>query len=200
MVGNVVAVGAHGAELLYHRLPEVGGSGYCSGIGHHRVGYHRVFGCLCHDGLFFLLILILLLLFHYGTLSLDLQRDLRGRQTRRIVAGTILEIAVDVVLGFSETDFLHEGDGTLKVAQLHLEEFVELFDFLASGLQLSYRLGTLHLHHVEGGGDGAVVAKIGGIDMPAWIDGGGEYELALAAFQFLQLRSEMNGLHHLSRG
>ena len=73
-------------------------------------------------------------LLHHRTLARCLQFCLGRRQTRLIVAGTILHITVDVVLRFRETNLLHEGDGLLEETQLHVEEFVVLLDLLASGL------------------------------------------------------------------
>ena len=116
-----------------------------------------------------------------------LQSDLGGRQTALVVAGAIFQIAVDVVFQFGETDLLDEGCFILEVLQLHIEHLVHLLDDVALRGQFADELCALHLHHVEGGFDRAVLTNIRGIDMPAWVDGGVEDDLRLSAFAGLQL-------------
>ena len=105
-----------------------------------------------------------------------------------VVAGTILQIAVDVVVvRLRELDLLHEGDLVLKVPQIHAEHSIIFLDLVASRCQFAHNFGALHLVCVEGGADGAVLAQVCRIDMPSLVDGGGENYFGLVAASSLQL-------------
>ena len=201
MVGNAVT-STKGPQFADNGLPEITlGSGCCNTLNRIR-HMSSIFLYLLFIFLYLLFIFFYLLLFllHNRTLALLFQVAGRWRQTTLIIAGTILQIAVNIVFGLGEFHLLHKRHAALEEAQLHIKQLVELFQFLAARLQLADRFHTLHLHGVEGGRDGTVVAEIGGIHMPSRIDGGTKHNLCLATLQFLQLRTEVYGVHHLSHG
>ena len=125
---------AHCLQLVDDRRPQIissdrGGEGCVRRCGRYFCRVCRLhFLCLCF--LFFLCFLLSL----YRTFALCLELDLRRWQTVLVVAGTILQIAVNVVCGFGKTNLLGKGGRTLEVAHIHLEQFVELLDFLAARL------------------------------------------------------------------
>ena len=86
----------------------------------------------------------------------------------------------------------------LEEPQLHAEHLVVLLDDLSTWFQLAHGLGAVHLHCIERGGDGAVVAHIGGVDMPAVVDRGAEYDFSLLAAEHFQLRGEVYRVHYLA--
>ena len=126
-----------------------------------------------------------------------LQFHLRGRHAALVVAGTVLQVAVNGVFGLGELDFLHKGGSVLEVLQLHAEHVVELLDDVAAWGELAHRFHALHFDGIERGLDGAVAAQVGGIDVPAGGDGGREYDFCLGTAAGLQLRREVNGVDHL---
>ena len=119
---------AHCLQLVDDRRPQIissdrGGEGCVRRCGRYFCRVCRLhFLCLC-----FLLSL-------YRTFALFFELDLRWWQTVLVVAGTILQIAVNVVCGLGKTNLLGKDGRTLEVAHIHLEQFVELLDFLAARL------------------------------------------------------------------
>ena len=86
---------------------------------------------------------------HFFGFAFLIQIAGRWRHTHLVVAGTILQLAVDVIVGFRETDLLYEGGLLLKEAQFHAEHLVVLLHDITARLQLAYRLRALHLDLVE---------------------------------------------------
>ena len=77
------------------------------------------------------------------------------------------------------------------------QQLVHLLDDLSHRCQLTHEFGTLHLLHVKGGLDRAVVTQFGGIHMPAVVNGGVEDDLSLCPLTQSQLGVEVHGINHL---
>ena len=131
------------------------------------------------------------------TLTLLLEFHLGRGQTAGITAGTILQVAVDVIFWFGESQLLNKGHLVLEVLQFHVEQFVHLLDDFAFRYQFTYEFGTLHPHHVERCLSGAVFANLRGIDMPPVVNGRVEHNLSLHAVACLKLGGKMHWVHHL---
>ena len=127
-----------------------------------------------------------------------LQLDAGGGQAHLVVAGAILQVTVYLVLLARETYWLDEGNLMLEIADFHVEHLVVLADDLATGLQTAYRLDTFETVSMKGSGDGAAATNIGGIDMPAAVDGAGKHHLALVVAEYSQFGGEADGVNHLA--
>ena len=134
-----------------------------------------------------LILLIPTVPYFRGALAGLFEGGFGGRQAAFVAAGAVFEIAVNVVFGFCEADLLDEGGLILEVLQFHVEHLVHLCDDLALRCEFANQFGALHLHHVEGSLDGAVVADVGGIDVPTLIYCGVEDDFRLCPFTGLEL-------------
>ena len=114
-----------------------------------------------------------------------------------VVAGAILQVGVDGVVGFGETHLLHKRGAILKIAQVHVEELVVVADFVAPGFQFAHQFHAVEFVHVERGLHGAVVAQVGGVDMPTLLNLSREDNLGFGRAVHLQMRTEFYGIDHL---
>ena len=89
--------------------------------------------------------------FDLYTLAAGFQFCTRRRQAHCIAAGSVFDIAADVISGLGEAYFLNEGNSLFEVAYLHAEHLVKLLHLLAAGFQRSNGLGTLHAVCMESG-------------------------------------------------
>jgi hypothetical protein len=80
-----------------------------------------------------------------------LEVDARGRQAALVVARTVFQIGVDGICGLGKLHLLDKLYAVLKIAQVHLEELVEVGNLMPYGLQLAHKLHAIELVHVESG-------------------------------------------------
>ena len=199
MLRNAVA-GTEGTQFADDGRPERGFVRWrrCQGVRSHWLYSSRNSVWLLGCGFFHCLgLLLFLLLFSYRRFPRCLQRYLGRRYATLVVAGTILQVTVDVVRRLRETYLLHELCLLLEELQFHTEHLIKLLDDVALGLKASHRLSALHLHRMERGRDGAVVAEVGTVDVPPSIYRCREHDLSLSALAWLQLGLEVNRIDHL---
>ena len=198
-MGNIAAV-AHCAQLVYDGLPQVGclGGFYCGNTVRCILNGWRSFGL----ALFRFSCGLLLCLYRgrevYGrTFSLLGKLYLTGRQTVLTATGVVFQIAVNVVLRLGETYLLCEDGLVLEESECAVEDGVVLLLQVAACLQLAHQFGPFQLDSREGGIDGQLLAGVGRIDVPPFVDGGREHDLGCCLVKLLELRAEMHGVHYL---
>ena len=84
----------------------------------------------------------------------------RRRHARFVVAGSILQIALDVVFGLGELDLLYKLSGILKVAQHHSEHVVHLRNLVSARSQFAYQFNTVLLVEVYSSLCRTITAKV----------------------------------------
>ena len=107
-------------------------------------------------------------LFRFSSASI-VELHLRRRQTTLVVAGSILQESLDMILLGSQFIALNESHVILKKAQLHPEKIIELADFLALSLQFTFSLGTFRGFTCQRSRDRPVVRQSCGINVPALV-------------------------------
>ena len=127
----------------------------------------------------------------------EAEGHLRGRQAILVVAGAVLQVAFHPAGAARQLQLLHELRRLLEIAHLHLEQGVEAGHFLAHGLEFAHGFGALHLRHVEGGRDGAPVAQVCRIDVPARVDGGRKHDFRFLVRHLLPLGLESDRVQYL---
>ena len=135
---------------------------------------------------------------HGRRLSALLEVHRGGRQAVLVVASTILQIAVNAIIGLGEKYLLHERDASLEEAHRHVEQGVMLFYLIANGLQFANQHDSLQLTRIERGGDRASAAQARGVNMPSRLYLAREDYLCLGGAIGHQFGRESNGVVHLS--
>lgn len=93
----------------------------------------------------------------------------RGRQTTLVVAGTVLQIAFQLIVFLRDTQTLGEDGRPLEKDNRHFEDGIVHALLAGTGLQLARRLYAVRFVDIESSGSRTVIAYPCRIDVPARI-------------------------------